>query len=207
MNKKNNIIQCKIILVGESGVGKTSIINRYLDKYTENQKETIGASYAKKVEKIDNYEINLDIWDTAGQEKFRVVNTIFYKEAYICLLVFDITKKETFEKLKEYWYNTVKESADLDIIFGVAGNKIDLYENEEVDENDVLEYCKEINASYYKTSARSNTSIDSTFRDLAKKFMDTDIFKTMAENVNVSIKNKIKLDGNQPIVKKQKSFC
>jgi small GTP-binding protein len=87
-----NPISCKTILVGESGVGKTSIIGRYLNKFNENQKATIGASFSNKLENIDGKEILFEIWDTAGQERYRSVNTLFYQDAYICILVYDIKK-------------------------------------------------------------------------------------------------------------------
>ena len=132
--EKEEYFHCKIILVGDSGVGKTSIIGRYLKNYNENEKSTIGASYSSKSEKINGYSINFDIWDTAGQERYKSVNQIFYKEAFICIMVYDITKKETFQSIENYWHQAVKDNSSNEIIFGVAGNKIDLYEEETVDQ-------------------------------------------------------------------------
>ena len=146
--KNEDGIPCKVILVGDSGVGKTSIIGRYLNKYTAEQRATIGASYSNKTQMVDKYQLNFDIWDTAGQERFRSVNSIFYKEAYICIMVYDITKEESFQSVKEYWYNTVKENAIDEIIFGVAGNKIDLYEEEKVNQEEVKKFCDSIGATF-----------------------------------------------------------
>ena len=187
LKSSNEPISCKVILVGDSGVGKTSIINRYLKQYSENQKATIGASYANKLEKIDDFEINFDIWDTAGQERFRSVNTIFYKEAYVCIMVYDITKPESFESIKDYWYNTVSDNASGKIIYGIAGNKIDLYEEEKVDQNKVKEYCDSIDALFKATSAKQNTCIDDIFKELGKKFIQSDLFKYL---ISQNIKNK-----------------
>ena len=200
----DNSISCKVILVGDSGVGKTSIINRYLNKYTDNQKATIGASYASKTETIDNHTIIFDIWDTAGQERFRSVNTIFYKEAYVCLMVYDITKPESFQNIKEYWHKTVKDNASGNIIFGVAGNKIDLYEEEKVDQNQVLKYCESIDAIFKTTSAKQNTSIDDIFQELGKKFIKSDLFKSMSSKNNDDNK---KLNLNEGDNKKKKGCC
>ena len=197
-------ISCKVILVGDSGVGKTSIINRYLKQYSENQKATIGASYANKLEKIDDFEINFDIWDTAGQERFRSVNTIFYKEAYVCIMVYDITKPESFESIKDYWYNTVSDNASGKIIYGVAGNKIDLYEEEKVDQNKVKEYCDSIDALFKATSARQNTCIDDIFKELGKKFIQSDLFKYL---ISQNTDNNKKLDLNKSDKKKKKGCC
>ena len=87
-------IRCKTIIVGDSGVGKTSIISRYLKKYNDKEMSTIGASFTNKLETIDGKVILFEIWDTAGQERYRSINNIFYQDAYICLLVYDITKKK-----------------------------------------------------------------------------------------------------------------
>ena len=203
-NNDNTAISCKVILVGDSGVGKTSIINRYLNQYTDFQKATIGASYASKLETIDNYKINFDIGDTAGQERFRSVNTIFYKEAYVCIMVYDITSLESFESIKNYWYNTVKENSFDDIIFGIAGNKIDLYEEEKVDQKVVNEYCKSIDALFKTTSAKQNTCIDDIFAELGKRFIKSDLFKfLLSQNVE---KKQLNLDNNKKKNKKKK-FC
>ena len=204
LKSSNEPISCKVILVGDSGVGKTSIINRYLKQYSENQKATIGASYANKLEKIDDFEINFDIWDTAGQERFRSVNTIFYKEAYVCIMVYDITKPESFESIKDYWYNTVSDNASGKIIYGIAGNKIDLYEEEKVDQNKVKEYCDSIDALFKATSAKQNTCIDDIFKELGKKFIQSDLFKYLISQNTV--KNK-KLDLNKSDKKKKKGCC
>ena len=174
-NKKNdeNVIRCKVIIVGNSGVGKTSIISRYLGKYDPNVKSTIGASFANKSEIINDKEILFEIWDTAGQERFRSINSIFYQDAYICILVYDITKQQSFNDLKDYWHDSVLEHAAKDIIFHIAGNKVDLYEEEEVDRKEVEEYSKSIGAevSYISAKDDNNTYVDRLFEDLGKKFL------------------------------------
>ena len=204
MELKSNVpISCKVILVGDSGVGKTSIINRYLKQYNNNEKTTIGASYASKVETIDDYKIIFDIWDTAGQERFRSVNTIFYKEAYVCIMVYDITNPESFESIKNYWYNTVKENAYDDIIFGIAGNKIDLYEEEKVDQNKVQQYGESIDALFKTTSAKQNTCIDDIFKALGQRFIKSNLFKFLLSQREE--KKPLNLDNNGK--KKKKNKC
>ena len=200
------IIPCKIILVGDSGVGKTSIINRYLNKFTEKIKPTIGASYANKLEKIDNYNINFDIWDTAGQERFRAVNKIFYKEAHICIMVYDITNKESFDSIKNFWYNTVRENSSEKIIFGVGGNKADKYEEEQVNEKEAKEYSNSIDAEFHLTSAFQNTYIDQLFKGLGKKFIQSDVFKELLSQTSASIK-KVNLENQNDNQKKKKKWC
>ena len=170
--KNRSAIHCKTILVGDSGVGKTSIIGRYLKKFNSNEKATIGASFTNKPEEIDGNQIIFEIWDTAGQERFRSINTIFYQDAYICIMVYDITNKKTFDSLKEYWYNAVKEGGSEGIIFHIAGNKIDLFEDEEVDKEEVKEFCDSINCESSFISAMQNTYIDDLFKILGRKFIN-----------------------------------
>ena len=197
--KKDNIIPCKVIVVGDSGVGKTSIINRYIENFNPDEKATIGASFSSKLEVVDDYNISFDIWDTAGEERFRSVNSIFYKEASICLIVYDITNLKSFQNIKDYWYKSVKENAIPDIIFGIAGNKMDLVNKEAVDQKKAEEFCKEINASFFLTSAKENDFIDQIFEVFGKRYIKSNIFQKV-----ISEKG-IKIDLNK--TKKKKKFC
>ena len=182
MSEKNEEpINCKTILVGDSSVGKTSIIARYLNKYKENQNPTIGASFANKKENIDGTDIKFEIWDTAGQERFRSINSIFYQDAYICIMVYDITNQNSFQSLGSYWYNAVKEYGNEEIIYHVAGNKIDLFENEKVDKDEVKEYSNSINAEYSFVSASENTYIEDMFKNLGRKFLNSELYKKIKE--------------------------
>ena len=212
MSENNqNPISCKTILVGDSGVGKTSIIARYLDKYKGKENPTIGATFANKLENVDGKEIMFEIWDTAGQERFRSINSIFYQDAYICIMVYDITKKNSFQNLGSYWYNSVKENGNEEIIFHVAGNKIDLFEEEEVDKTELAEYCESINAEYSLVSATENTYIDDMFKDLAKKFINSDLFqkvKEAKEKEATTESRKLSLEeANYKHGNKKKKFC
>ena len=113
MANNENLKEFKIVLLGESGVGKTSIIQRYTkDKFEDEQIPTKCASFDTKIIKLDEFiesYIKLNIWDTAGQEKYRALSKIFYKDASAAILVYDITNKKSFDEIKEYWYNQVKE--------------------------------------------------------------------------------------------------
>lgn len=102
----------KVVLVGESGTGKTSIIQKYCkDIYNENSDTTFGsASEVKYIHLKDRKTVKLDLWDTAGQEAYRAVNKIFYKDANIVIFVYDITNGDSFKELVNYWYNEVKDN-------------------------------------------------------------------------------------------------
>ena len=110
---------CKVVLLGESGVGKTCIIARFINNtFEDNLISTTGASYAGKTMTFDEYggkSIKFEIWDTAGQEKYRSLTKIFYKDAGAAILVYDITRKESFDELQKYWLNQIKDYAPKDI--------------------------------------------------------------------------------------------
>ena len=104
-------LQCKVVLIGESGVGKTSIINRYISNtFSSVLTATPGASFTTKTVMLKEYNqsIKFEIWDTAGQEKYRALAKVFYKNASVCILVYDICRKKSFEELKNYWINEIK---------------------------------------------------------------------------------------------------
>ena len=113
------ILKCKVVLLGESGVGKTCIIARFINNtFEDNIMSTTGASYAGKTmsfDELNGQSIKFEIWDTAGQEKYRALTKIFYKDAGVAILVYDITRKESFEEIKNYWYNQIKDFAPKNI--------------------------------------------------------------------------------------------
>ena len=114
-NEGEDAKTCKVVLLGESGVGKTSIISRFInDTFDEGLVTTTGASYVGKdmvFKDYNNQVIKFEIWDTAGQEKYRSLTQIFYKDAAIAILVYDITNEDSFEEVKNYWYKQIEESA------------------------------------------------------------------------------------------------
>ena len=117
--QQNETHICKVVLLGESSVGKTSILSRFInDRFNKNEIATTGAAYATKSIIFKDYNdqiIKFEIWDTAGQEKYRSLSKIFYKDASIAILVYDITKEKTFEEIKNYWYPQIKENSVEDI--------------------------------------------------------------------------------------------
>ena len=132
ISQSDNFVNFKIIIIGDLSSGKTNIISRYISNlFEDNVKSTNGASYASK--RVDYPKLKksliLDIWDTAGQEKFKALTKFFYKDAAIVILVYDITRRDSFDNIKNVWYQEVKENGAKDIILGIAGNKSDLYED------------------------------------------------------------------------------
>ena len=108
---------CKVVLIGESGVGKTSIIARYTqNSFKSQQLPTTGANFVSKIIILEdeNKSIKFELWDTAGQERYRALAKVFYKNAAVCVLVYDITRKSSFDELKNFWVNEIKENTPSD---------------------------------------------------------------------------------------------
>lgn len=130
----------KVVLLGEGRVGKTSILLRYTKgEYSDRQVSTLQASYLDKRVTVGTTTVNLSIWDTAGQERFHALGPIYYRDASGALLVYDITDAESFNKVKN-WVKELKKIVGNDIIIVIAGNKIDLEKNRNVDEAEALKY-------------------------------------------------------------------
>ena len=189
---------CKVVILGEPGVGKTSIISRYItNQFFPVVISTTGASYSTKLLKIENDKIKFQIWDTAGQERFRSLAKIFYQNAVAVILVYDITIRDTFEQLKEYWIKEIKENAPPDIILALAANKSDKYKDEQVDINEGKELARQLNAIFKSTSALSSKGIDELFLTIGQKFLDP----SYAINISISIP-KSESSNNSKILKK-----
>ena len=189
----------KLDLIGESGVGKTSIISRYTNNTFDPQVLTSSSAQflTKTIELNKDTSIKFDIWDTAGQEKFKSLAKIFYKDAKVIILVYDITNKNSFESLKNFWYKEIMDNTISDVILAIVGNKADLYENEQVTDDEGKAYAKEKNAIFKSTSALSNRGIDSLFTDIAKKCLDPN-YDYLAEDKKIQEEfNQRKLNENQ----------
>ena len=116
----------KIVLIGDSGVGKTNLLGRYLKKeYKEETKATVGVEFGEKKYELNGLKIKAQIWDTAGQERYKAITSMYYKGAKGALIVFDLSSKNTFQNV-EKWYNEIKKTADPNINLILIGNKRDL---------------------------------------------------------------------------------
>ena len=205
----------KVVLIGDGGVGKTCIISRFIsNEFDKEVESTDGASYGTKELELPklNKKINLDIWDTAGQERYKSLTKFFYKDAQIIIMVYDITKKLTFENIKNQWYKEIQELSGKNFILGIAGNKSDLYESEEVSEKEAREYAKSINAVYSLTSAQNNTGIKQLFEDVGMQLLAPDFQEKIMEeqkekkedtNIKITQSTVKKIDEEQKHKKKK----
>ena len=195
-------IAIKVTLIGESSVGKTSIINRYAKgNFSQELESTLGANYSQKKMVRHGKKIRLDLWDTAGQEKYRAIGRHFYKESYIVCLVYDISNKDSFEKLKSVWYPDLQQFGEKLRIVAVVGNKIDKYLEEEVKDEDAKAFAEEIKAINKRTSAMEGTNIEDLFNSLVDKYL-TEISGMIIEGDKIKIKKENHNDKN-----KKKNCC
>ena len=188
----------KVIFVGEAGAGKTNLINVSAGyKFNSATLTTRNCSFVPKTINLNNTNYNLNIWDTIGQEKFHSLTKIFLKESDIAILVYDITNKKSFDSLP-YWKGLIDEQLGQKPIYGIVGNKMDLYEREEVDKSDLIDYADKIGAKYLLTSAKADSvSIG--------KFLETLLTDFVAKNKE-KIKENFYLDKKNK-KKKKRSFC
>ena len=205
--KNQDNISCEVVVVGDTGVGKTSIIERYINnRYDENQKTTLVSSYTFK--KIDikkyNKSVSLDIWDTAGQEVYRSLSKNFYLNASIGILVYDISRKDSFESIKEYWFEQLKTFGEENMIFDVVGNKMDLFQNEQISEKEAREFAKSIGAGYHLISCKQSVGIKDLFEDCAKKYLETN---KLTENNKIKENRNISLSLENKQTKEEKKKC
>ena len=153
-SQNNNII--KVILLGESGVGKTNLINIIKGgEFNEIEPSTVAGISSMKTLSVKGNKFTIQLWDTIGQERFRQLTKMFYNNSKIVIFVYDITDRKSFEEIKNYWVNDVEEKIGKDIIKGVIANKIDLFLNETVNEEEGEEYAKSIGAQFLVTSAKA----------------------------------------------------
>ena len=163
----------KILLLGDSSVGKTCILTRYADNtFHEEHMATVGLDFKEKNVNLDNGKtIKVQIWDTAGQDRFKSITKNYYKGAHGIILIYDVTKRKTFDNLKN-WIDTIKEEVSDKVSVILVGNKIDNIDNRVVTTQEGQGIANEYNLQFYETSAKTGDNIDIAFNDLIKKVVD-----------------------------------
>ncbi|ODN01915.1 Ras-related protein Rab-21 [Orchesella cincta] len=161
----------KVVLLGEGCVGKTSVVLRYVeDRFNDKHVTTLQASFLQKRINIAGRRIQLAIWDTAGQERFHALGPIYYRDANGAILVYDITDKDSFEKVKT-WVKELKKMLGNDICLSIAGNKTDLESQRTVSTEEAENYAALVGAKHYHTSAKLNHNIEELFLDLSERMV------------------------------------
>ena len=167
-------LEAKVVLLGDANVGKSSIAQRFCKNVFSNKHiATIGGAYLQQRVVLDNGEVmKLHLWDTGGAERFRSIANLYYKEAAVAILTYDVTNEQSLESL-EYWIEELKTKADNDILLCLAGNKVDVPSNEiKVSHSKAKKFAQENKMIFYETSARLGTGVVELFTDIAKKLYE-----------------------------------
>ena len=188
----------KILTIGESGVGKTCILRRFVEnKFLKNHLATIGIDFKTKTLNINNQEIKLKIWDTAGQERFRNITTQYYKGADGIVLIYDVTDDASYEKIRDWMEQILSNTKREDIGLVLLGNKCDM-EPRAVTEEQGNKMAEELKVSYFETSALTGQGMNEAFNELTRDIMKRKGVDN-GGNENLELKNNIskkKKDGN-----------
>ena len=167
----------KIVLIGDSGVGKTNLLSRFTrDQFNPDSKSTIGVEFATKTMEVEGKTVKAQIWDTAGQERYRAITSAYYRGAIGALLLYDVTSSLTFQSLNR-WLQELRENADSNIVVMLVGNKCDLAENRAVSTDEGMGMAKQENLLFIETSALNATNVQESFSQLI-----TEIVHRLATN-------------------------
>lgn len=206
LSSENNDINLKILILGDSSVGKTSLLLQYSDGYFPTvYVATIGVEYKLKTLKINGIDINLQIWDTAGQERFKSITKNFIKDSDGILFVYDITQKKTFDNLKT-WIRLSEDSTEgFEKI--IVGNKIDLENERNVSREIVKKFCEDKKIREFEISAKIGTNVDDVFETLAKLIVGDKSKEELIKKFSNSARGKRLSISSEETVKKGKKKC
>jgi len=160
----------KVILVGEPQVGKTCLLTRYLDNtWSDAVEATIGVDFKTHTEKVGAVDVRLQLWDTAGQERFRSLTTSYLKKSSAAVIVFDVTKRESFDTVQG-WLKEVRNASEDPLIY-VVGNKMDLEESRKVSSEEGRQVAKVVKAEYAEVSAKTGDNVAALFHTIAETLL------------------------------------
>ncbi|KAI5062211.1 hypothetical protein GOP47_0023234 [Adiantum capillus-veneris] len=205
----------KVVLIGDSAVGKSQLLNRYArNEFTLDSKATIGVEFQTRTIVVDQKTVKAQIWDTAGQERYRAVTSAYYRGAVGAMLVYDITKRQTFDHIAR-WLEELRSHADNNIVIMLIGNKTDLGTLRAVPTEDAKEFAEKEGLFFLETSALEATNVDSAFHTVL-----TEIYRIVSKkslianeeqgNGNTSLLTGTKLvvpTDNQPVLLQKKGCC
>ncbi|KAI3442912.1 uncharacterized protein J3R85_000624 [Psidium guajava] len=163
----------KILLIGDSGVGKSSLLVSFISSSAEDVAPTIGVDFKIKLLTVGGKRLKLTIWDTAGQEKFRTLTSSYYRNAQGIILVYDVTRKETFANLSNVWAKEVElYSTSQNCVKMLVGNKVDKDSEKAVSSEEGITLAKELGCLFLECSAKTRTNVEQCFEKLALKIME-----------------------------------
>jgi small GTP-binding protein len=192
MEEDNYEMMFKVVLVGDSFVGKTNIMSKYLKNiFQADSKATVGVEFGSKQFNVEGHSINAQIWDTAGQERYKAITSAYYKGAKGAFVVYDITRKESFESIDK-WVSDLKASADKKLTVVIIGNKSDLEDQRQVTKEQGQEKANQLEVAFMETSALSGDNLDKAF-----DMMINEVYKKCHEEMLAE--DDLDIEGGQDI--------
>lgn len=178
----------KVVAVGESGVGKTCLLIRFVrDQFDDNSQSTLGVEFMSKIIQTEKNRIQLQLWDTAGQELFRSVTRGYYRGSAGALILFDLANRDSFENV-EKWLQDIRDVAREDVVIVLIGNKADLAAKRQVSREEAEEFARKCNMSYYEVSAKTGENvqqaISSCVEQIEKNLITTDFQPNVTDSIN-----------------------
>lgn len=165
----NGDIRCKVVIIGEQLVGKTCIVNRFVNDTFSYQPQTVGAGYESKTVNVEGKNVRLQIWDTAGQEQYRSIATSYIRGSQAAIIVYGVDDKQTFDTTSQ-WFETLTSIADSGILIYLVANKIDL--DREVNKAEGEERAQAFKAKYMEVSAKTGYNVYELFTEISVDFLE-----------------------------------
>ena len=209
MDDDNYEVMFKVVLVGDSSVGKTNIMSKYLkNEFHEDSKATVGVEFGSKQFTVEGHQVKAQIWDTAGPERYKAITSAYYKGAKGAFVVYDITRKQSFESV-DRWINDLRAAADKNLTIIIIGNKCDLEDQRQVNKEQGEEKAKSNEVAFMETSALSGENLDKAFEKMVNE-----VFKKCHEEMTadgevepVGPSKDISLDKTKPKDAGKKKKC
>ncbi|CAM9786922.1 unnamed protein product [Pylaiella littoralis] len=196
-------MQIKLLMIGDSGVGKTCLLLRYAnDSFSQTFITTIGIDFKIKNIDLDSKRIKLQIWDTAGQERFRTITTSYFRGAQGILLVYDVTDKKSFNSIRN-WVAQIQQHADVAVNKILIGNKCDMDEDREVSREEGAQLAAEYGIQFFETSAKNDINVEKGFITIAREVKD----RLMADGPNQGSRISGNVNLNAQASKKKAGCC
>ena len=209
MDEENYEMMFKVVLVGDSSVGKTNIMSKYLkNEFHEDSKATVGVEFGSKQFSVEGHQIKAQIWDTAGQERYKAITSAYYKGAKGAFVVYDITRKQSFDSV-DRWINDLRAAADKNLSIIIIGNKCDLEDQRQVNKEQGEDKAKNYEVAFMETSALSGENLDKAFDKMINEVYKK-CHEEMIAEADIDIVGKsedINLDKTKPKDEGQKKKC
>lgn len=178
-------VQHKIVLLGDAGVGKSSLLSRFItNEFSAEMPPTLGAAFSSKEISIEAHNVKLNIWDTAGQERYRGLAKMYYRDASAAVLVFDLSQPKTFLSFP-MWLQELHDNGPKNLVLSVAANKADMVDTEGDLADEARQWAADVGASYHRTSAKTSLGVEPLFRSMAQHL----VFGTSPREAQVQLRS------------------